>query len=72
MTVEYDEYDRRVNAVKMRRNNLLAICDWTQMNDTPEATKNMWAAYRKSLRDITDHPNYPYLTEEEWPVAPQK
>jgi hypothetical protein len=26
--------------------------------------------YRQALRDITDHVNFPYLADEDWPVKP--
>jgi hypothetical protein len=29
-----------------------------------------WATYRQALRDITDHENFPYLEESDWPVSP--
>lgn len=28
------------------------------------------AQYRKALRDITNHPNWPYLNVEDWPKPP--
>lgn len=27
-------------------------------------------AYRQALRDITDHVNFPYLNDADWPVKP--
>jgi hypothetical protein len=55
--------------VRKKRNTLLADSDWTQVADAPvDATA--WATYRQGLRDITDHVSFPYLTEEDWPVAP--
>jgi len=26
--------------------------------------------YRQALRDITDHANFPYLAEDDWPTKP--
>jgi hypothetical protein len=55
--------------VRTKRNTLLADSDWTQVADAPvDATA--WATYRQGLRDITDHVSFPYLTDEDWPVAP--
>ena len=51
------------------RNALLSDSDWTQVSDAPvDATT--WAAYRQALRDITNHVNFPYLADEDWPVKP--
>ena len=55
--------------VRKKRNQLLSDSDWTQLADAPvDATA--WATYRQGLRDITDHVSFPYLTSEDWPVAP--
>jgi len=54
------------------RNNLLSESDWTQMPDAPltEEEKTAWQTYRQALRDITDHANFPYLNEDDWPTKP--
>jgi hypothetical protein len=55
-------------SVRNHRNSLLAKTDWMALSDvtmTPEM-----AAYRQALRDITQHPNFPNLSEEDWPVKP--
>ena len=58
-----------VEGVRYKRNTLLAESDWTQVADAPvDATA--WATYRQALRDITDHVNFPYLADEDWPVKP--
>lgn len=51
-----------------RRHRLLLDSDWTQLPDVPLATKELWAAYRQALRDITDQPGYPMNVV--WPTAP--
>jgi hypothetical protein len=53
--------------VRETRNELLAECDWTQLNDVASETKNLWAEYRQSLRDITQQEN-PFNIN--WPVKP--
>lgn len=53
---------------KKKRSELLAESDWTQMPDVSIATKEMWAAYRQALRDITAQDNYPF--EIIWPRKP--
>jgi Phage tail assembly chaperone protein len=42
-------------AVRNRRNDMLAACDWTQLPDSPldNVQRNAWADYRQALRDIT-------------------
>ena len=55
-------------SVRDQRDRLLGETDWMALSDntlTPE-----WAAYRQALRDITDHANFPYLQEADWPVKP--
>tara|TARA_R110002012_G_C11443487_1_gene590895 strand:+ start:573 stop:791 length:219 start_codon:yes stop_codon:yes gene_type:complete len=54
------------------RNSLLAESDWTQMPDSPltDAQKASWAIYRQSLRDLSDHENWPFLLNTDWPAKP--
>ena len=65
-------YDPRTNAtqwvvIKQQRNQLLLASDWTQLPDVPLATKEVWAAYRQVLRDITTQTDPFNIT---WPVSP--
>jgi hypothetical protein len=57
------------NAVRGRRNFLLARTDWTQLDDTPIANtdKSQWALYRQALRDITTQADPFHI---EWPALP--
>ena len=53
---------------RLHRDSLLADTDWWAVADrtmTDEQT-----AYRKALRDITVHGDWPNLTEEDWPTKP--
>ncbi len=54
------------------RNRYLASTDWTQFNDSPldNTAKQSWATYRQALRDISTHPNWPHLSDEDWPTKP--
>jgi len=54
------------------RNKLLAESDWTQMPDSPltDAQKTSWVTYRQSLRDLSDHENWPFLLDTDWPTKP--
>jgi len=67
---DVQQYDANVaEAARNTRNQLLSGSDWTQIPDAPvDATA--WATYRQALRDITDHENFPYLTEDDWPTKP--
>lgn len=53
--------------VREQRNQLLQECDWTQLADIPQNTKDSWTTYRQQLRDITSQSN-PYSII--WPVKP--
>lgn len=61
--------DAAAKKVRVRRNTLLSDSDWTQVADAPVDTA-AWATYRQALRDITDHANFPYLEEADWPTKP--
>ncbi len=56
-------------SIRSQRDSLLAICDWTQLPDSPLAAdkKAVWATYRQALRDFpaTCDPANPA-----WPVPP--
>jgi hypothetical protein len=53
--------------IKSKRNNLLALSDYTQMADWP-GDKTAWAAYRQALRDLTQ--TYTNAADVIWPTAP--
>jgi hypothetical protein len=64
-------------AVRDQRERLLAETDWVTIKAVDASNDGfavqlpqVWVAYRQALRDITDHVNFPYLTGEDWPVAP--
>lgn len=59
--------EAQAKSVRDQRNQKLADCDWTQLQDST-ADKAAWASYRQSLRDITIQPGFPW--DIEWPVAP--
>jgi hypothetical protein len=54
---------------RIKRNQLLADSDWTQMNDSPlsNEAKTSWATYRQSLRDITADESWPDVTFPDTP-----
>lgn len=69
-------FDRALEELRIKRNELLAESDWTQMMDITDTrmdnlTKGKWQTYRENLRDITDE----LTTEAEvksvtWPTKP--
>ena len=61
------ETQRLADGVRQQRNLLLAESDWTQVIDAP-VNKDVWAAYRQSLRDTTKQSGFPVNLE--WPVKP--
>jgi hypothetical protein len=55
--------------VRMFRNQLLAMSDYTQLEDAPASiNKEAWAAYRQELRNITMQSVFP--DNIVWPVIP--
>ena len=61
--------DRAAVVNRIKRNQLLADSDWTQMNDSPltNELKTSWATYRQSLRDITADESWPNVTFPDTP-----
>lgn len=57
------------NQARLKRNALLSSTDWWALSDVTMTEAQ--AAYRQALRDITDHANWPYLEEADWPVKPE-
>jgi len=55
-------------SVRSERDRLLAETDWTGLSDVTMSAE--MTTYRQALRDITDHENFPYLTEDDWPTKP--
>jgi hypothetical protein len=53
--------------IRIKRDELLAASDWTQLPDVQLSTKEAWAAYRQALRDVTNQPDPFNIT---WPEPP--
>jgi hypothetical protein len=49
---------------------LLRESDWTMLSDVPmtKTEKTLWIEYRRILREIRLHPDFPNMS---WPVAPE-
>lgn len=54
------------SAIRADRNQRLANCDWTQLQDAP-VDSTVWATYRQALRDITTQSD-PFNIQ--WPEKP--
>lgn len=60
------------------RNNLLAQSDWVVTKAIEQNAQDglgiqipaSWLSYRQALRDITSNPNWPHLSDEDWPTSP--
>lgn len=62
-----------LNDVKIKRNELLASCDWTQVTDSPltDAKKTEWSTYRQQLRDLPSNVgNISSIDDVTWPTEP--
>jgi len=60
--------DDVANNVRDKRNRLLESTDFYALSDVTMSSE--MTAYRQALRDITDHANFPYLSDSDWPVKP--
>ena len=60
--------DRKAVEVRSERNAKLAATDWTQVADTPQATKDKYSTYRQALRDVPSQAGFPWTVT--WPDAP--
>jgi len=47
-------FDRAMTDLRIKRDRLLASCDWVMINDSPITDKTAWGTYRQALRDITN------------------
>jgi hypothetical protein len=54
--------------LRSERNRLIALTDWTQMGDIPQAARDSWKVYRQALRDITSSATS--LNDVTWPTKP--
>ena len=55
------------SSARDERNQKLAACDWTQVNDAP-VDQEAWATYRQALRDVPSQEGFPLSIE--WPEPP--
>ncbi len=59
-------------AIRRRRNALLAASDWTQLPDVPLSSevRAAWSSYRQALRDLPGSLTEPLTAEPTWPTPP--
>ena len=63
-----ERIEQQGTSIRSQRDALLSETDWMALSDNTLSAE--WAAYRQALRDITDHVNFPWLNDEDWPVTP--
>lgn len=68
--VKQQEHERLAAEIRDKRNALLEVIDWTQALDAPvsAASREALRLYRQELRNITERPEFPYITT--WPDCP--
>ncbi|NDD55674.1 hypothetical protein EBZ39_17715 [bacterium] len=54
--------------VRWQRDTKLRQSDFTQLPDSPETNKAVWATYRQALRDVPTQAGFPW--EVQWPATP--
>lgn len=54
--------------IRVERNRLLSLSDWTQLPDAPVQNKTQWSEYRQQLRDLPQTIQDP--SNFIWPSAP--
>lgn len=59
----------QAKSVRAARNQKLAECDWTQGKDIADNVSGAWATYRQALRDVPQHPGFPW--DVQWPTQPE-
>ena len=70
---EETAYKAKVDAdvatsVRLQRDEKLAECDWTQVNDSPLKAASAWTTYRQALRDVPAQSGFPHTVT--WPTKP--
>tara|TARA_R110000744_G_scaffold159980_5_gene276162 strand:- start:9481 stop:9939 length:459 start_codon:yes stop_codon:yes gene_type:complete len=58
----------KATEVRKQRDTLLADTDWMALSDV--TMSSAMTTYRQALRDLSDHTNFPYLAEDDWPTKP--
>lgn len=63
----------KAREIRAKRDKLLEETDWivVKAKETSTNISSSWKTYRQALRDITDHANFPYLNDSDFPTKPQ-
>ena len=61
------EQEPTEDQVRVERDQLLLVSDWTQVLDAP-VDQAAWATYRQALRDVPEQEGFP--SEIAWPTQP--
>ena len=61
-----DDLAAKWAGIRQQRDQLLALCDYTQVADAPGDT-SAWATYRQALRDVPSQSDVDNIT---WPQEP--
>ena len=72
MDADQDASDLDLASVRVRRNSLLQLSDWTQVADVVLAAEKVaeWATYRQELRDYPSQSDR-RSTLPAWPTPPE-
>jgi len=70
---------KAAESVRTQRDKLLAESDWVTVKAVDQNAQDslgiqvpqVWLDYRQALRDITNPSDFPQLTDEAWPTAPE-
>ena len=57
-------------SLRIQRDQKLTGTDWSQVADSAlsDEDKQAYRDYRQALRNITNHANWPNLTDQDWPT----
>lgn len=57
-------------SLRIQRDQKLIGTDWSQVADSAlsDEDKQAYRDYRQALRNITNHANWPNLTDQDWPT----
>lgn len=66
---EVQQYDNALAAAnRKKRDGLIAATDYHALSDVTMSAE--MTSYRQALRDITNHANWPNLSDDDWPTKP--
>lgn len=70
--ISAQERDGMVTGMKQMRNERLQDSDWSVLPDNglSEEAKAEWMAYRQTLRDLSNHEDWPFIEEDDLPTSP--